>query len=164
MEKNFQICRKYAYTFTEKSGNLLFNGGTGLGKTFLSACIARTVAERGYSVVYESAGHLFAKMEQAKFGGDEEAKEEIKKYSACDLLIIDDLGTEMPGQFVNSVLYNLVNDRLLAGKPMVISTNLNMMEDLPKRYAPQVVSRLQGSFKQLAFVGEDIRVKKNWGL
>ena len=164
MEKNFQICRKYAQTFSERSGNLLFNGGTGLGKTFLSACIARAVADRGYSVVYESAGHLFAKMEQAKFGGDEAAKEEIKKYSACDLLIIDDLGTEMPGQFVTSALYSLVNDRLLAGKPMVVSTNLNVAEELPRRYSPQVVSRLQGNFKLVPFVGDDIRVKKNWGL
>ncbi|MBR4289870.1 MAG: ATP-binding protein [Oscillospiraceae bacterium] len=164
MEKNFQICRKYAYTFSEKSGNLLFNGGTGLGKTFLSACIARTVADRGYSVVYESAGHLFSKLERAKFAGDEDAREEVKKYSACDLLIIDDLGTEMPGQFVTSALYNLLNDRLLTGKPMVISTNLNVMEELPKRYTPQVVSRLQGNFRLIPFVGEDIRVKKNWGL
>lgn len=164
MEKNFQICRKYANTFSEKSGNLLFNGGTGLGKTFLSACIARTVADRGYSVVYESAGHLFANLERAKFSGDEDARQEIRKYSVCDLLIIDDLGTEMPGQFVTSALYSLVNDRLLAGKPMVVSTNLNVAEELPKRYSPQVVSRLQGSFKQLTFVGDDIRVKKNWGL
>ena len=163
MEKTFNTCRKYAYTFTERSGNLLFSGDTGLGKTFLSACIARTVADRGYSVVYESAGHLFAKMEQAKFDGDEEAREEIKKYGACDLLIIDDLGTEMPGQFVTSALYNLVNDRLLAGKPMIISTNLNS-EDLGKRYSPQIASRLRGSFTRVAFLGEDIRVKKNWGL
>ena len=164
MERNFKVCKTYAQQFSLKSGNLLFNGGTGLGKTFLSACIARTVADRGFSVVYESAGHLFTKLERAKFTGDEEARAEVKKYTACDLLIIDDLGTEMPGQFVTSALYNLVNDRLLAGRPMVISTNLNVMEDLPKRYAPQVVSRLQGSFKLLPFVGEDIRVKKNWGL
>ena len=164
MERNFKVCKTYAQQFSLKSGNLLFNGGTGLGKTFLSACIARTVADRGFSVVYESAGHLFTKMERAKFTGDEEARAEVRKYTACDLLIIDDLGTEMPGQFVTSALYNLVNDRLLAGRPMVISTNLNVMEDLPKRYAPQVVSRLQGSFKLLPFVGEDIRVKKNWGL
>ena len=163
MERNFKTCRTYAQQFTAKSGNLLFNGGTGLGKTFLSACIARTVADRGYSVVYESAGHLFSKLERAKFYGDEEARVEVKKYTACDLLIIDDLGTEMPGQFVNSALYNLLNDRLLAGKPMVISTNLNVMEDLPKRYPAQVVSRLQGHFKLIPFVGEDIRVKKNWG-
>ena len=132
-------------------------------ETFLSACIARTVADRGYSVVYESAGHLFTKMEKAKFDGDEDAREEIKKYSACDLLIIDDLGTEMPGQFVTSALYNLVNDRLLAGKPMIISTNLNS-DDLGKRYSPQIASRLRGSFTRVAFLGEDIRVKRNWGL
>ena len=163
MDKTYQTCRKYAYGFTEKSGNLLFSGDTGLGKTFLSACIARTVADRGYSVVYESAGHLFAKLEQAKFYGDETAREEAKKYTACDLLIIDDLGTEMPGQFVTSALYNLVNDRLLSGKPMIISTNLNS-EDLPKRYSPQIASRLRGSFMRVAFVGEDIRLKKNRGM
>ena len=163
MEKTYNTCRKYAYGFTEKSGNLLFSGDTGLGKTFLSACIARTVADRGYSVVYESAGHLFSKLERAKFSGDEAAREEVKKYSACDLLIIDDLGTEMPGQFVTSALYNLVNDRLLAGKAMIISTNLNT-DDLTKRYSPQIASRLRGSFLRVAFVGEDIRVKKNWGM
>ena len=164
MGRNLSICRIYAQQFSLKSGNLLFNGGTGLGKTFLSACIARTVADRGFSVVYESAGHLFSKLERARFSGDEQARLEVKKYTTCDLLIIDDLGTEMPGQFVTSALYNLLNDRLLAGKPMVISTNLNVMEELPKRYSAQIVSRLQGSFKLLPFVGEDIRVKKNWGL
>ena len=163
MEKTFQTCRKYAYTFTEKSGNLLLSGDTGLGKTFLSACIARTVADRGYSVVYESAGHLFANLERAKFSGDEDARQETRKYSVCDLLIIDDLGTEMPGQFVTSALYSLVNDRLLAGKPMIISTNLNT-EDLARRYSSQIASRLRGSFTRVAFLGEDIRVKKNWGL
>ena len=163
MEKTYQTCRKYAYGFTEKSGNLLFSGDTGLGKTFLSACIARTVADRGYSVVYESAGHLFAKLERAKFSGDEDAREDVKKYSVCDLLIIDDLGTEMPGQFVTSALYNLVNDRLLSGKAMIISTNLNS-DDLPKRYSAQIASRLRGSFLRVAFLGEDIRLKKNRGL
>ena len=162
MEKTLQTCRRYAYSFTEKSGNLLFSGDTGLGKTFLSACIARTVADRGYSVVYESAGHLFAKLERAKFSGEEEAREEVKKYTICDLLIIDDLGTEMPGQFVTSALYSLVNDRLLANKAMIISTNLNT-DDLNKRYSPQIASRLRGSFTRVAFVGEDIRLKKNWG-
>ena len=163
MDKTYQTCRRYAYGFTERSGNLLFSGDTGLGKTFLSACIARTVADRGYSVVYESAGHMFAKLERAKFSGDEQMREETKKYGDCDLLIIDDLGTEMPGQFVTAALYNLVNDRLLSGKPMIISTNLNV-EELSRRYSPQIASRLRGSFQRLAFLGEDIRVKKNWGL
>ena len=163
MEKTYQTCRKYAFGFSEKSGNLLFSGDTGLGKTFLSACIARTVADRGYSVVYESAGHLFSKLERAKFSGDETAREETKKYTACDLLIVDDLGTEMPGQFTTAALYSLINDRLLSGKAMIISTNLNV-DELSRRYSPQIASRLRGSFTRVAFLGEDIRVKKNWGL
>ena len=163
MEKTYQTCRKYAFGFSEKSGNLLFYGDTGLGKTFLSACIARTVADRGYSVVYESAGHLFSKLERAKFSGDETAREETKKYTACDLLIVDDLGTEMPGQFTTAALYSLINDRLLSGKAMIISKNLNV-DELSRRYSPQIASRLRGSFTRVAFLGEDIRVKKNWGL
>jgi len=163
MERTLQSCRQYAVTFTEKSGNLLFSGDTGLGKTFLSACIARTVADRGYSVVYESAGHLFANMERAKFTPDEAARETCKKYNDCDLLIIDDLGTEMPGQFTTAALYSLLNDRLLWGRPMIVSTNLTM-EDMQKRYSPQIASRLRGSFTRIAFLGEDIRVLKNRGL
>ncbi len=160
MEKNFKNCRSYAATFAPDAGNLLFVGGTGLGKTFLSACIARTVADRGYSVCYETASHLFSKLERAKFNGDEDARKETEKYTACDLLIIDDLGTEMPGQFVTAALYSLLNDRLLAGKPMVISTNLNV-DEAGRRYSPQVASRLHGSFTRLTFVGDDIRVMKN---
>ena len=163
MEKTYQTCRRYAATFSERSGNLLFSGDTGLGKTFLSACIARTVADRGYSVVYESAGHLFSRLERAKFSGDEEAREESKKYTVCDLLIVDDLGTEMPGQFTTAALYSLINDRMLAGKATIISTNLNV-EDLARRYSPQIASRLRGSFSRVAFLGDDIRVKKNWGM
>ena len=159
MERNFQCCRRYALSFSGDAGNLLFVGGTGLGKTFLSACIARTVADRGFSVAYETANHLFGKLEQAKFNPSEESRREADMLLACDLLIIDDLGTEMPGQFVTAALYGLLNDRLLAGKPMVISTNLNV-EEMNRRYSPQIASRLHGSFQRLTFVGEDIRVLK----
>ena len=162
MARNFQTCRRYAMTFAPSSGNLLFVGGTGLGKTFLSACIARAVADRGYSVVYETASHLFSKLEQAKFSPNEENRREAERFTACDLLIIDDLGTEMPGQFVTAALYSLVNDRMLAGKPMVISTNLNV-DEMSRRYSPQIASRLHGGFNRLTFVGEDIRVLKNRG-
>ena len=162
MERNFRTCRSYAMTFSQHSGNLLFVGGTGLGKTFLSACIAKTVADRGYSVIYETAGRLFSKLERAKFGSDEEARKEAEKYNQCDLLIIDDLGTEMPGQFVTAALYSLVNDRLLENKPMVISTNLNV-DEMSRRYSPQIASRLHGGFNRLTFVGEDIRVLKSKG-
>ncbi len=162
MERNFRICRSYAFGFSMHAGNLLFIGGTGLGKTFLSACVARTVADRGYSVVYETASHLFSKLEQARFNPSEETRREAAKFTGCDLLIIDDLGTEMPGQFVTAALYSLLNDRLLENKPMVISTNLNV-DELGRRYSPQIASRLQGSFNRLNFVGEDIRVLQNRG-
>ena len=162
MERNLKICRTYGLTFTHNAGNLLFVGGTGLGKTFLSACIARAVADRGYSVVYETAAHLFAKLEQAKFNPSEDSRREAEKFTACDLLILDDLGTEMPGQFVTAALYSLLNDRILAGRPMVVSTNLNV-DEVSRRYFPQIASRLHGGFQRLTFVGEDIRVLKNRG-
>ena len=160
MSKILDICRKYAALFSPNSGNLLFNGSTGLGKTFLSACIAREVTEKGYSVAYESAQHLFAKLEKNRFHPDEESAQEVASFQDCDLLILDDLGTELPGNFVIAALYALVNDRLLAGKPMIISTNLNI-DEISKRYSPQIASRLRGSFQLLPFVGADIRVLKN---
>lgn len=160
MERTFQTCRRYAYGFTEKAGNLLFSGNTGLGKTFLSACIARTVADNGYSVVYESAGKLFSTLERARFEGNEENRAAAAKYTSCDLLIVDDLGTELPGQFVTAALYTLVNDRLLGAKPTIISTNLSE-EELPRRYSPQIASRLRGSYRRVAFVGDDIRLIKS---
>ena len=163
MERNLKVCRTYALTFTKDAGNLLFVGGTGLGKTFLSACIARAVADRGCSVVYESAGHLFSKLAQAKFNPSEEPRREAARFSACVLLILDDLGTEMPSQFTTAALYTLLNDRILENKPLVISTNLTI-DELGRRYSPQIASRLNGNFLLLPFVGEDIRVMKNRGL
>ena len=160
MARGYDICRDYAEHFSPASGNLLFNGGTGLGKTFLSACIAREVAAQGYSVAYETASHLFSKLEKNRFHPDEETAEQVKRLNECDLLIIDDLGTELPGQFVTAALYTLVNDRLLAGKPMVISTNLTI-DEVGQRYSPQIRSRLQGSYQLLPFVGQDIRVLLN---
>ena len=160
MGRILSICQKYAQDFTPTSGNLLFNGSTGLGKTMLSACIATEVAEKGYSVAYETAAHLFGKLEKNHFRPDEESAEDVKKLNTCDLLIIDDLGTELPGNFTVAALYTLLNDRLLAGKPMIISTNLNI-DEVRARYSPQIASRLEGSFQLLPFVGNDIRVLKN---
>ncbi len=162
MEKNLEYCRHYAANFSEKSGNLLFVGGTGLGKTFLSACIANEVTEKGWSVAYESAPCLFAKLEKERFDSDEESHRQAEDLLKTDLLIIDDLGTEMAGSFVTAALYNLVNQRLLSGKRMIISTNLTI-EEMEKRYSPQIASRMQGNFRGLTFVGEDIRVLKSRG-
>ena len=163
MEKTYQDCRRYAFGFHAKAGNLLFSGNTGLGKTFLSACIARTVADQGYSVVYESAGHLFSALEKSRFEANEENRRAAAKYTDCDLLIVDDLGTELPGQFVTAALYSLINDRLLENRPTIISTNLNV-EELARRYNPQIASRLRGSYKRVAFVGDDIRLLRNKGV
>lgn len=162
MALTLQTCKRYAQSFTRKSANLLMSGNPGLGKTFLSVCIARAVADGGYSVVYETAVHLFSALEEAKFSGNEEARHRAEKYTACDLLIIDDLGSEMVTPFIQSALYTVINDRLLGGMPAVVSTNLQPKE-LSTRYGPAIASRLQGSYRQVAFVGQDIRLRKAKG-
>ena len=148
MQSNFNICRRYAQNFTPQSGNLL-------GKTFLSACIARQVAGRGFSVVYETAIRMFADFEAEKFGGEEQ-RGLTHKYLACDLLIIDDIGTEMTTQFTISAMYNIINTRLMDGKATVISTNL-VPEAIEGRYSPQIASRILGTYRLIKFAGSDIR-------
>jgi DNA replication protein DnaC len=159
MAKTLDICVRYARNFETNPGNLLFSGDTGLGKTFLSACIAKEVATQGYSVAYESAVHLLTNMERAKFENDEDARAKVQRYTDCDLLIIDDLGTEIMGQFTLTALYTLINDRILRGKATIISTNLTT-DGIARRYNPQIASRLRGNFRRVAFVGDDIRLKK----
>lgn len=159
MSKTLAACKRYAQCFSSQAENLLFSGDTGLGKTMLSACIARVVADGGHSVVYESAPHLFSNLEAARFRPEEETQRAADRYTACDLLIIDDLGTEMVTQFTVSALYTLINDRLMAKLPTIISTNMNT-EDIGRRYSPQIASRLKGSYRRLAFVGSDVRVQK----
>ena len=156
MERNFDVCRDYAQQFSKGSGSLLLSGGTGLGKTFLSACIARVVSDGGYSVVYDTAGRIFSRFEEAKFRGDAEGDADAKRCQRCDLLIVDDLGTEMTTSFVQSALYQLVNGRLMEGKATIISTNL-APEELGTRYGGAVLSRLEGEYEILPFFGEDIR-------
>ena len=162
MERNLKHCREYARFFSQGAGNLLLSGTTGLGKTHLALSIGAAVGEQGYSVCYETAMSLFTKLERARFTHSEEALLQSEKFETCDLLIIDDLGTEMPGQFVTAALYGLLNQRLLEGKPMVITTNLTV-DETAKRYSPQIASRLYGEFSRLTFLGNDIRVLKNGG-
>ncbi len=146
-------CYKYATQFTPKSASMLFFGGTGLGKTFLSAAIARTVADNGFSVCYETVGKVVTDYEVEKFNGKLGLTE---KYTACDLMILDDLGTEMTTQFTQTALYALINGRMMAGKPTIISTNLNTGE-IRQRYSPQIASRILGAFQLTHFVGTDNR-------
>lgn len=162
MEKNYDVCQDYAHEFSPKSGNLLLYGDAGLGKTFLSASIARVVSEGGSSVVYDTAGHVFSRFEAQKFrreAGDDGADGDVERYLKCDLLILDDLGTEMATSFIQSAVYQLVNTRLMTGKKTVISTNLSP-EEIGKRYGAAVLSRIEGEYRILPFFGEDIRKLK----
>ncbi len=158
MQRNLNYCRKYAADFQPGAGSLLFSGATGLGKTFLSACIARQVTDRGFGVVYASAAKLFSDYEGVKF--DRLDPGAIEGYTACDLLILDDLGTEMTTPLVISSLYQLVNSRILERKATLISTNLRP-EDLEPRYGGQIASRLLGNYELVVFEGEDIRRLRN---
>lgn len=160
MNNIYRFCREYAQKFpAQNRRNLLFSGAPGLGKTFLSVCIAREVTEKGYSVVYDSAVRVFDRLDRAKFAGDEAALQEKERYTACDLLILDDLGSEMTSPSVQSALYYLVNDRLLEERHTIISTNLSRAE-LEERYSAQVCSRLIGEYAWFLFSGEDLRRTK----
>ncbi|MEM5779634.1 MAG: ATP-binding protein [Lawsonibacter sp.] len=164
MELVYEVCLNYAQKFGRFSiPNLFLSGAPGLGKTFLSACIARTVSEKGFSVVYDTAGNVFAQFEVRKFQRDSqdglEARDETRRYLNCDLLILDDLGSELTTQFTQSALYELVNTRLVAGRNTVISSNLSM-EEAARRYSPQIASRLEGEYHILHFFGDDIRLVK----
>ena len=162
MERTLSACREYARSFGPHSGHLLMNGGTGLGKTHLALAIGRTVADMGYSVCYETAPSLFSKLEQARFTPTEESRRAADKLTNCDLLIVDDLGTEMPGQFVNAALYSLLSSRLLENRATVITTNLNV-DECAQRYSFQIASRLYGDFVRLTFLGSDVRILRKRG-
>lgn len=161
------FCREYAQKFGRfQFNNLFLSGSTGLGKTFLSACIARVVSESGFSVVYDTAGNIFAAFESQKFARNtdevREARDETYRYLNCDLLIMDDLGAELTTPFVQSALYQLVNTRLAAGRRTVISSNLSM-DEVRKKYTPQIASRLEGDYRVLPFFGQDIRLLRRQG-
>ena len=162
----FQACRHFAYSFPDISQNLLLRGGTGLGKTYLSACIARVVAEKGFSVCYDTAFSALEAFEKQKFSRSPEDAEaasvRVSRMLLCDLMILDDLGTEMVTPMSVSALYTLLNSRLNAGLHTVISTNCTN-EELERRYTPQICSRIHGEFLELPFYGTDIRLIQKHG-
>lgn len=163
MEMVYRLCVDYAREFPRHPyRNLFLYGGTGLGKTFLSGCIAGEVCKSGHWTVYETAGELFRRCEAAKFARETESERVVAGYEGCDLLIIDDLGSEMSTAFVQSALYQILNQRMLSGKHTVISSNLTM-DGVRERYTPQIASRLEGEFRGLPFLGEDIRLQKKRG-
>ena len=165
MEKALLKCRQYAANFSDKkkNSNLLLFGSTGLGKTHLSTSIAKEVIERGCDVVYRTANNLFADFEAERFDrkNTDTAETDTERYFTCDLLIVDDLGTEITNQFTISCLYNLMDTRLNRSKALIFNTNLKN-DELRKRYADRITSRLFGSFEPILFCGKDIREKKLW--
>ena len=168
MSRNYQNLLDYAKGFSMEKGrpmpsSLLLLGGTGLGKTHLSTSIARVVIERGYDVYYNSAVGMLSDFEQRRFGNGlatgEEDGDNTARYTECDLLIVDDLGTEVVNQFTLSCLYHVVNTRLNLQKPTVVSTNLSSAE-IRKIYSERLASRLLGEYQVVSFYGVDVRKQK----
>ncbi len=152
--------KQYAADFhPEQSPNLLFHGNTGLGKTHLSLAIAKQVLEKGYGVIYDSCQNMMTRIEREHFNRPDGQVGCFDTLCQCDLLILDDLGSEFGTSFVTGMLYTLINNRLAAHKPTIISTNLEM-EELAERYTDRVASRILSEYKLFYFVGKDIRLQK----
>ena len=160
MQQNFAACQQYADTFSPgTSGNLYLCGGTGLGKTHLSLAIANEVLQKGYSVIYDSAINLMHTLDQEQFRRTKESGDTLPSLLECDLLILDDFGTEFDTSFSRSMLYTIINSRVNARKPMIVNTNLTHQE-VQERYGDRILSRLISSSRILPFYGKDIRLQK----
>lgn len=150
------FCDEFINNFDSITKNLIFYGSTGLGKTFMSSCIAKELMNRGKTVLYLRAAQLFRMLDDERFGRLKSGMEDVYK---SDLLIIDDLGTESENRNNNSYLLELINERLISGRKIIINTNMNF-ESLEKRYSRRFSSRLLENFNMLYFYGEDIRRQK----
>ena len=163
MQDKIRLCRGFAEHFGDSPDSLLFYGPAGVGKTFLSNCIAKEVLDRGFAVAYFSAIELFSLFEKSSFGYDEEARNLLDEYVLeSDLLIIDDLGTELVNGFTQSRLFYCVNERLNARKSTVISTNL-YPEELRSVYTERISSRILSAYTPIELGGRDIRILKKFG-
>lgn len=161
MSKVVDSCQRYVRDFGSESKNLLFTGSPGLGKTHLSLAIAEGVARSGRLVMYVSAPHLMDELERGKFQKDEAALEFREIIFSCDLLVIDDLGTEMVTRYTQSEVYDLVNTRLNTSRPTIINTNLGLKE-IEKTYTSRVFSRIAGMYAVVQFKGRDIRLQRRF--
>jgi len=163
MQINFQKAMKFALEFGNTFQNLLFYGDTGLGKTFLCNCIAKDLLDKGRTVLYVTAPQIFKVIEDYRFNRNamEEPHETIDAVTDVDLLILDDLGTEFDTLVTSAALFNIINQRILARKPTIISTNLQPA-DFESHYSDRIVSRFYGHYTSLEFYGEDIRAMKKY--
>lgn len=161
MKKILEICKKYSESFSTDSKSLLFQGNPGLGKTHLSLSIAKRVIEKGFGVVYVSSSTIFKQLEKERFTGNEYLNSDTEQSMLdCDLLIIDDLGTEFSTKFITAEIFNIINSRILKSKPTIINTNLSM-KALQDKYDIRTISRIIGEFSRFDFIGNDIRqIKK----
>jgi DNA replication protein DnaC len=155
MKNIYNLCKAYTQNFAQEKKNLLFTGATGLGKTYLSTAIARELLEQGKSVIYISAPEFVRRMESVRFK-DEEGQ--LEQFFSCDLLILDDLGTENRTAYTMATLADIIDYRLRMNKKIIFSTNLNL-DALQKFYDERVVSRLLGHFSYCYFYGDDLRIK-----
>lgn len=156
------IIKQYAENFAVgKSASLFLYGNTGLGKTHLSSAVAKTVIDRGYDVFYVTALSMISDFEYSRFGNDtgDETGSDTSRYFDCDLLIIDDLGTEVINKFTTATLYNIINRRLTSGRATIINTNLTQ-DEFRKQYWDRITSRVFGEYVCLPFLGSDIRRQK----
>ncbi len=162
-EHTLSECRRFVKEFDEKFENIFLSGETGLGKTMLSGCIAKELLASMHSVIYFSAGRLFDMLSDISFGRMEQAQadEFNRQIYDCDLLIIDDLGTERETKFAASQLFSVLNERLLRKKSTLISTNL-LPENVADRYSERVLSRILSEYLLLRLAGDDIRLKKKY--
>ena len=153
-------CREFAADFDRKKENLLFTGSTGVGKTFLTNCIAKELIDSGHSVIYLSAGDLFEVFSRNKFDYDtpEDMRDTYRYILDCDLLIIDDLGTELNNSFTSSQLFYCINERMNMSRSTIISTNLSLKQ-LRDSYTDRVTSRIM-RYRIIPLYGRDIRVLK----
>lgn len=155
-------CRRYAADFPQKKGNLLFTGSSGCGKTFLSHCIAKAVMDQYYSVAYLTATRLFDLFREEQFRQDDAPEADLNQYVYdCDLLILDDLGSEISNSFTNSKLFTCLNERLSRKKGTIISTNLSLA-GIRDTYSDRIYSRIIGNYECFPFYGQDIRLLKRY--
>ena len=150
--------RRFCENFDSEDKSLFFFGGVGLGKTFMSCAVAKEIMDQGKTVLYIRATKLFTLYEDYRFGRNTDRSFLDNVYN-CDLLIIDDLGTEANGGSNNSLLFDVVNERIASGRKMIINTNLEP-ENLDKIYTQRFTSRLYANFYIYKFLGQDIRMKK----
>ena len=159
MRRTVAEARLFIENFDKQFQNLLLLGAVGTGKTFLSNCIAKELLERSFSVLYFSSGQLFDRFSRHSFSSEKEDDDFRYHVFDCDLLIIDDLGTEMVNAFVSSQLFLLINERLMRRKSTVISTNLTP-ENFLNTYSERIFSRISSSYQILKLFGDDIRLRK----